>query len=75
MQITIKVAPGKRVRDPFNGGRVMPEGKDFAVEKNGFWERRLVDGDVVLVNNAKDKQATPAPKPAEPASKTKTGEK
>jgi hypothetical protein len=44
--VYVKPAPGARVRQPERGFRVMPEAGDH-VERNSFYERLIISGDVV----------------------------
>lgn len=49
--IKIKIAEGRRVRDPDTGA---PIGSDaVTVTRSIFWQRRLDDGDVVLQGKEK----------------------
>ena len=41
----VKPAQGRQVPDPDRGGHLPPEGRE--VEPTQYWQRRLVDGDVV----------------------------
>lgn len=51
--ITIKLAEGRRVRDPETG---VPLSEDaVTVTRSTFWTRRLDDGDVVETTAAKGK--------------------
>lgn len=51
--ITIKPAPGRRVRDPETEELLNPEGE--AKPATSYWLRRLRDGDVVAVAARKRK--------------------
>lgn len=50
--------PGSVIRDPHTRVQLPDEGA--RVPDNSFWQRRLRDGDVVLVDERKDK---PEPEP------------
>lgn len=41
----VKPAEGRQVPDPARGNTLPPEGRE--VEPTQYWQRRLVDGDVV----------------------------
>lgn len=49
----IKPAPGRRVRKP-DGSVLQEEGAE--VERNAFWQRRLLDGDVIEAERPKGKK-------------------
>lgn len=49
----IKPVPGRLVRDP-DTGRVL-DSETNVPDNNGFWLRRLSDGDVALVTDPKEK--------------------
>ena len=49
----VKPAPGRAVRDPQQNYRLMPE-QGGEVPDNAFWQRRLRDGDVVLIEDQPD---------------------
>lgn len=55
--VTLKPQPGVNVRKP-NGQHLAEAGE--AVVMDGFWKRRLKDGDVSLVGNSPVKPATGA---------------
>lgn len=57
----VKAAPGLVIRDPVFLDLLPPEGRD--VPESDYWQRRLLDGDVV---EASPPSAHPAPA-AEPA--------
>lgn len=68
MKVKIKPAEGLIIRDPKNMKLVPSEG--IEVEINSFWQRRLNDGDMLLVQEKKQ-----APKVEEPkVEKKKIGE-
>jgi hypothetical protein len=46
----VKPAPGRAVRDPQQKYRLLPE-QGGEVPDNAFWQRRLRDGDVVLIED------------------------
>lgn len=46
--MTVKLVPGRRVRVPEMGNVVMG-GREYQVQKNGFWLKKLKDGDVVII--------------------------
>lgn len=46
----VKPAPGRAVRDPQQKYRMLPE-QGGEVPDNAFWQRRLRDGDVVLIED------------------------
>lgn len=54
--LTLKPSPGLIVRDPKTGEPLPETGRD--VPDNGYWQRRLRDGDVQLVT-APDKPNKP----------------
>lgn len=55
--IHLKLAPGRRVRDPKTKKLLDEKGVKIA-EMDTYWHRRIVDGDVVVAD------AEQAPKPA-----------
>lgn len=48
MQIIVKSAPGRRVRMPEQGYKLLAE-EGEPVTWNPYWERALAEGDIVLV--------------------------
>lgn len=56
----VKAAPGLVIRDPVFLDLLPPEGRE--VPESDYWQRRLLDGDVV-------KATPPASAPPAPASK------
>lgn len=62
--ITLKPAPGRRVRDPATM-RVLAEGGE-AKPVNSYWLRRVADGDVLEVTEV----PAPAPEPVKPTRKS-----
>lgn len=57
--ITLKLAEGRRVRHPET--KMLLDNRMITVEKSGYWAKRLLDGDVVLVDDG-DKNTPEAPK-------------
>ncbi len=51
----VKPTPGRSVPDPARGDSLPPEGRE--VEPTQYWQRRIVDGDVV---EASPEEETPA---------------
>lgn len=43
----VKPTPGCRVPDPARGDTLPPEGRE--VEPTQYWQRRLIDGDVIEI--------------------------
>lgn len=56
MQLTLRVAPGRRVRLP--DGSVLPDNEDLVLEVTPFVRRRIASGDLA------PPPRTPAPPPA-----------
>lgn len=54
-------APGVQVPDPDRGAILAPHGRE--VEPSQYWQRRLLDGDVILA-------AAPGPAPVSPPART-----
>lgn len=50
-QVFIKPVSGKRVRDPNDGYAIVPDSGLFVVV-DSFWQRRLDDGDIMIVDNS-----------------------
>lgn len=73
MQITIRAAEGRRVRHPET--KQVLDNRALTVEKSGYWTRRLLAGDVVLVDDAASTKKAPDATKATPKAKTETGEK
>ncbi|UVN46240.1 DUF2635 domain-containing protein [Pseudomonas mosselii] len=46
--IQLKPAPGRACPMPEKGGELLPEAGD-TVPHDGYWQRRIDDGDVLLV--------------------------
>jgi len=68
--VFVKPAEGMRVRDPMRNYEPLPsEGK--RVPLNGFWQRRINLGDVVVTT--KKSQVRRASKPKPPEEKPSTG--
>lgn len=55
--IFVKPCDGKRVRDPMNNNAVIPAGGK-RVQQNGYWTRRLLDGDVEEVKLSMRRRAS-----------------
>lgn len=49
--ITVKAAPGRVVRDPVSK-KVILESGALVSDANSYWQRRLRDGDVLIVKAA-----------------------
>jgi len=47
--MTVKLVSGRRVRMPELGNTVMG-GREYRVPKNGFWLKKLAEGDVVIAS-------------------------
>lgn len=56
----VKPAPGRAVRDPQQKYRMLSE-QGGEVPDNAFWQRRLRDGDVVLIEDQPAGDAPPRP--------------
>lgn len=50
----VKPIEGRRVPDPARGDTVPPEGRE--VEPTQYWQRRVIDGDVVEATPPKTKK-------------------
>jgi len=57
--IKIKAAEGKHVRDPFT--KQVLGFEPIVVEKTSYWYRRILDGSVILVDDAVTKAPAKAP--------------
>lgn len=56
--VFVKPAAGGRIRQPERGYRVMPEDGDH-VPRDGFYERLILSGDVVIAEPPKPQQTRP----------------
>jgi hypothetical protein len=54
----VKAAPGLVIRDPVFLDLLPSEGRD--VPESDYWQRRLLDGDVVKANAPPELRAAPA---------------
>ncbi|MFV3383118.1 DUF2635 domain-containing protein [Pseudomonas sp. NY15354] len=54
--ITVKPAPGRACPMPEKGGELLPEAGD-TVPHNAYWQRRIADGDALLVTPKKAAKA------------------
>lgn len=52
----VKPTEGRQVPDPARGDTLPPEGRE--VEPTQYWQRRLVDGDVVEAASVSDSPKT-----------------
>lgn len=59
----VKPTDGRQVPDPARGDSLPAEGRE--VEPNQYWQRRLVDGDVVEASNPETMAAPSAKKAKE----------
>lgn len=66
MDIFVKPKEGLKIKRPDTNRFLAPEGED--VPNSTFWQRRLTDGDVVLLAEKKPEQKKPAEKPLEKSS-------
>ena len=48
--VTIKPLPGKIVRDPHDQFAIVSEAGKL-IQWDSFWQRRLNDGDIIIVEN------------------------
>jgi hypothetical protein len=58
----VKPAPGLKVRDPVKKDFLPEKGRTVS-ETDLYWNRRLRDGDVVLVTDESTEPAAPVPAP------------
>lgn len=59
--IQLKPAPGRACPMPEKGGELLPEAGD-TVPHNAYWQRRIADGDAMLVEPKKAVKAVKAAK-------------
>lgn len=57
----VKPAPGLKVRDPASRQHIPETGREVP-DSDSYWVRRVIDGDVIVVDSSKP--AEPAPKKA-----------
>lgn len=55
--VNIKPVSGKIVRDPYDGFEIITTAGKL-ITWNSFWQRRLNDGDIIIIENANQETTT-----------------